>query len=275
MRLEVGDISRKSRSDRNAALIDAATTSVGHVIDGRTVQETPLNGRYFLDLALLAPGFGYAVPDVDSRLRPAAVLGALAINTAGNREETVNYMINGITLNNLVSSAILFQPSISTVQEFKIDNTTFSAEYGQSSGADCQRGDALGYQPIPRRAVRVPAQRRARCPQLLQLHFQRTAALQTQPVRRQPRRPIVRSRTFFFFSYEGLRQAQELNLNSVVLSDAERNSATDSVIAKLVELIPRPNFIDSAGTPRFVGSAPGPVNIDQWAHRHQSHAQSK
>ena len=36
------------------------------------------------------------------------------------------------------------------------------------------------------------------------------------------------------------------------------------MIAKLVELIPRSNFIDSAGTPRFVGSAPGPVNLDQW-----------
>ena len=44
-------------------------------------------------------------------------------------------MINGITLNDLVFSAILFQPSISTVQEFKIDNSTLSAEYGQSSGA--------------------------------------------------------------------------------------------------------------------------------------------
>jgi hypothetical protein len=62
-------------------------------------------------------------------------LGALAINTAGNREETVNYLVNGITLNNLVFSSIEFQPSISTVQEFQMDNSTMRAEYGQSSGA--------------------------------------------------------------------------------------------------------------------------------------------
>jgi hypothetical protein len=62
-------------------------------------------------------------------------LGALAINTAGNREETVNYLVNGVTLNNLVFSSIEFQPSISTVQEFKMDNSTMSAEYGQNSGA--------------------------------------------------------------------------------------------------------------------------------------------
>src|SRR5947209_6611442 len=115
------------------ALIDSATTSVGHVIDGRTVQEMPLNGRYFLDLALLAPGS--VTPSNGFSTTPSRGLGTLAINTAGNREETINYMINGITLNDLVFSAILFQPSISTVQEFKIDNSTFSAEYGQSSGA--------------------------------------------------------------------------------------------------------------------------------------------
>ena len=57
-----------------AALIDGATTSVGHVIDGRTVQEIPLNGRYFLDLALLVPG-RLRRRRVDSRLHPAVVWG--------------------------------------------------------------------------------------------------------------------------------------------------------------------------------------------------------
>ena len=49
--------------------------------------------------------------------------------------KAVNYMINGITLNDQIYSAIAFQPSIETIQEFKIDNSTFRAEYGQSSGA--------------------------------------------------------------------------------------------------------------------------------------------
>ena len=62
-------------------------------------------------------------------------VGSLAINTGGNREEMVNYLVNGITLNNLTFSSISFQPSINTIQEFKVDNSTFSAEYGQSAGA--------------------------------------------------------------------------------------------------------------------------------------------
>ena len=76
--------------------------------------------------------------------------------------------------------------------------------------------------------------------------------------------PIIKKKLFFFFSYEGLRQRQGLNLNSVVLSDAQRASVTDPVIAKLVDLIPRANFVDSSGTPRFISSASAPVNVDQW-----------
>jgi hypothetical protein len=76
--------------------------------------------------------------------------------------------------------------------------------------------------------------------------------------------PIVRNRTFFFFSYEGLRQAQQVDLDSLVLSDAERRSATNALVAQLIALIPQSNIIDSAGASRFVGSAPAPVNADQW-----------
>ena len=36
------------------------------------------------------------------------------------------------------------------------------------------------------------------------------------------------------------------------------------MIAKLIELIPRANFVDSSGTPRFIGSATAPVDVDQW-----------
>ena len=132
--LEVGDISQEVTVTSDGNLVERTTVSVGHVIDQRMVQEIPLNGRYFLDLGLLVPG-SVTPPQNGFSAIPVRGSGAFAINTAGNREETVNYMINGITLNNLRFSSISFQPSISTVQEFKVDNSTFSAEYGQSSGA--------------------------------------------------------------------------------------------------------------------------------------------
>ena len=97
VRLEVGDLSDAVTVKSQMPLIDRATTSVGHLIDGRTVQEAPLNGRYFLDLAVLAPGSITASQNGFSTT-PSRRLGALAINTAGNREETVNYLVNGVTL---------------------------------------------------------------------------------------------------------------------------------------------------------------------------------
>src|SRR5262245_53111495 len=130
----IGNVSQQVIVTSNAALSDRASISVGQVIDQKTVQEIPLNGRYFLDLGLLIPG-SVTPSQSGFSTTPSRGVGALAINTAGNREETVNYMINGITLNNLAFESISFQPSISTIQEFRVDNSTFSAEYGQTSGA--------------------------------------------------------------------------------------------------------------------------------------------
>ena len=197
---------------------------MGHVIDGRTVQEIPLNGRYFLDLAVLVPG-SVTPPQNGFSTAPMRGLGALAINTAGNREETVNYMINGITLNDLLSAASSFQPSINTVQEFKIDNSTFSAEYGQSSGAVVNVATRSGTNEFHGELFEFLRNDALDARNFFNFDFQRAAALQTQPVRRPTwAARSSRSKTFFFFSYEGLRQEQDLDLNSVVLSDAQRRS---------------------------------------------------
>ena len=60
--------------------------------------------------------------------------GSFGLNTAGNREDTVNFMINGINLNDMAQNQITFQPSINTVQEFKAD-TQLSAQSTCNSGA--------------------------------------------------------------------------------------------------------------------------------------------
>src|SRR5712692_7898237 len=132
--LEIGALEQKVNITAETPVIESATISVGTVINQRTVQEIPLNGRHFVDLGLLIPGS--VVPPQNGFLTaPLRGQGSFGLNTAGNREDTVNFMINGINLNDQVQNQITFQPSINTVQEFKIDNSTFSAEYGRSSGA--------------------------------------------------------------------------------------------------------------------------------------------
>ena len=274
VRLELGDVSQEITVKPQAALIDRATTSVGHVIDGRTVQEIPLNGRYFLDLAVLLPG-SVTAPQSGFSAAPSRGLGALAINTAGNREETVNYMINGITLNDLVFSSILFQPSIGAVQEFKIDNSTPSAEYGQSSGAIVNLATRSGGSQYHGELFEF-----LRNDALDARNFFTLNSTEPQPFKRNQfggnlGGPIIRNKTFFFFSYEGLRQAQQVDLNSLVLSDAERRSAANGVIAQLIELIPRSNTHRLRGDIAFRRFSSRARRCGSVGDGHQSHSQSE
>ena len=142
--LTVGNISQEVTVTAGAQLVERSTAYVGHVIGGRLVQEVPLNGRYFLDLGLLGPG-SVTPPQNGASTAPIRGSGSFAVNTAGNREESVNYLVNGITLNSQWFNSINFQPSISSVQEFKVDNSTFSAEYGRAPAPSSilQRAPAL------------------------------------------------------------------------------------------------------------------------------------
>lgn len=262
--LQVGDVSQAVTVTTTASdLIERATISVGSVIDRERVQTLPLNGRYFLDLGLLAPG-SVTPPQGAFSSAPIRGLGSFSITTAGNREETTNYVINGITLNNLTNSSITFQPSIGAVQEFKVDNSTLSAEYGQSSGAVVNIATRSGANEFHGELFEF-----FRNDALDARNFFTFTSNQPPPFKRnqfggQLGGPIVKDKVFFFSSYEGLRQRQLLNVNSLVLSDVQRSAATAPVIVKLLPLIPRANFIDSSGTSRFVGSARALVDTDQW-----------
>ncbi len=261
--LGVGDLAQEVIVTSTGSMVERATVSVGHVIDRRMVQDVPLNGRYFLDLGLLVPG-SVTPPQGAFSSSPMRGLGSLAINTAGNREESVNYIVNGITLNNQTFSSISFQPSISSVQEFKVDNSTFTAEYGQSSGAIVNIATRSGGNEFHGELFEF-----FRNDALDARNFFNFTSSEAPPFKRNQfggriGGPIIKNRTFFHFSYEGLRQRQGLDLNSLVLSDAERSRVTNPVVLKLIELIPRANFVDSSGTARFIGSATAPVNVDYW-----------
>src|SRR5471030_3038347 len=88
-------------------MIEDNPVSVGTVIDQRTVQEIPLNGRHFVDLALLIPGT--VTPPANGFLTaPLRGQGSFAFNSAGGREDSVNYMINGVNLSDPVQNQITF-----------------------------------------------------------------------------------------------------------------------------------------------------------------------
>src|SRR6202023_310083 len=118
----------------DAAIIETTTNSMGQVIDEKTVQEIPLNGRHFTDLSLLTPGT--ITPPANGFLSaPLRGQGSFGINTAGQREDTTNWRVNGINLIDQLQNQITFERPIDTLAEYKIDNSAFPAEYGRNSGA--------------------------------------------------------------------------------------------------------------------------------------------
>ena len=279
--LEVGDVSENITVTADAPVIESTTTSVGTVINQRTVQEIPLNGRHFVDLGLLIPG-SVTPPQNGFLTAPLRGQGSFGLNTAGGREDTVNFMINGINLNDMVQNQITFQPSINTVQEFKADNSTFSAEYGRNSGAivniatrsgtndfhgeffEFLRNDALDArnffnfcppgQSVCKSQGKPPFKRN-------QFGFNIGGPIYL-PRFGEGGSPFGykgKNKTFFFFSYEGLRQRQGLTLpTTAVPTDAQRAAVTDPAVQKLLALIPH------SSTGFTSGSATAPVNIDQW-----------
>ncbi|MFL6285803.1 MAG: carboxypeptidase regulatory-like domain-containing protein [Pyrinomonadaceae bacterium] len=272
--LTVGNVSQEITVTSDTAVVETATTSVGTVINQRTVQEIPLNGRHFVDLGLLIPG-SVTPPQNGFLTAPLRGQGSFAINTAGNREDTVNFQINGVNLNDMVQNQITFQPSINTVSEFKADNSTFSAEYGRNSGAIVNIATRSGtnafhgelFEFLRNEALDARNFFDARKPPFKRNQFGfAVGGPLLLPHFGEGGSPIGydgKNRTFFFFSYEGLRQRQGLTLNTDVLSDAQRAAATNPTTRRLLDLIPRANATGANGTPRFVGSGTAPVNIDQ------------
>ena len=275
--------------ESTASQIETQTMTVGQVIGSNTVQELPLNGRHFLDLTTLTPG-GVVAPTAGSLTATSRGLGANSFITAGNREDSVNFQINGINLNDISQNQITFQPSIVTTSEFKINNSTFSAEYGRSSGsivnvstrsgADKFHGDVFDYFRNEALDARNYFNR----------NFNPSTGLpivglpgEKAPLKRNNfgadvGGPIWKGHTFFFASYEGLRQHQGILQNSTVLSNSATtsvNSAGQTVYSpnqraaiaaagspaanKLMALIPLPNSGNN-----YVAFTPGPVQIDQF-----------
>ena len=258
-----------------AAAIEAGTITVGQVIDNTAVQDLPLNGRHFLDLTVLTPG-GVVAPTAGSLTSPSRGLGANSFITAGNREDSVNFQINGVNLNDISQNQITFQPSINTTSELKINNSTFSSEYGRSdgsivtvatrSGTDHFHGEVFDYfrneALDARNYFNRPDNVTTGAP--LPAGSGRKAPLKRDNFGASAGGPIWKGHTFFFASYEGLRQHQGILQNSLVFTPAEQqtiqgNAANEPIAAALAALVPSPN---SGGT-NYVSFTPGPVQIDQ------------
>ena len=222
--LQPGAVSETVEVTSHAPVLQSQDASVGQVVDQRTINDVPLNGRNFTFLAQLAAGVN--TPQADTRGNAAS--GAFTAN--GNRPAQNNYMLDGIdnnsdTVDFLNGTNFVVLPPVDAIQEFKVDTSGFSAEYGRSGAAvlnatiksgtnqfhgaawEFFRNDKLDAADYFEDANHIPKG------ELRQNQFGGMIG-----------GPVLKNKVFFFADYEGLRRIQGTVLQGSVPTDAERAS---------------------------------------------------
>ncbi|MGH9398202.1 MAG: carboxypeptidase regulatory-like domain-containing protein, partial [Terriglobia bacterium] len=205
--LRVGQITQTVTVNAGGVqLLETQTSSAGMVIQQRPIVQLPLNGRNFMQLAVLVP----TVSPILSGNSPATSWtglgsGGASTSVAGMRESNVSYLLDGIETRNARFGSEDLHPSIDALQEFKMQTDAFSAEFGRSSaivnmdlksGTNQFHGDAFEF-------VRNSAldandfffnSHNLPIPHYAQNDFGATFG-----------GPVRHDKTFFFLSYEGFR----------------------------------------------------------------------
>lgn len=286
--LEVGAVSEVVQVEAAGIAVQTTTSTLGKVVEEKQILELPLSGRNFTSLGLLTPGVttrGQSTTDASYVVH-------------GQRQDANNFQLDGVANVSLGGNTVQARPNVDAVQEFKIQTSNFSAEFGRNSGSVVQvvtksgtntfrgsgwefhRNDA--FQARNYFATSDP-------PPLKQNQYGVTLG-----------GPITlpgysgRNRSFFFGSFEGFRLARGLTRQTVVATQQERNgdfSFLNRVILdpltgqpfpnnqipadrispaakKLLELMPLPNIPGAA--PRqnnFVSSPTQNTDFDQYMLR--------
>ncbi len=137
--LKVGQVSEVLEVTAAAPMLQSEASSLGTVVSEKLVNQLPLNGRNFIQLATLSPGvngvgFG-AGGTIMSGTRPDDRRPGTEIFSNGNREGSNNFLYDGIDNNERLTLSIVLRPAVEAVREFKIQTNMYSADVGRNSGA--------------------------------------------------------------------------------------------------------------------------------------------
>jgi hypothetical protein len=124
--LEVGSVSETVTVQDAPSVINSETPEKGEVIVQKQVQELPLNVRDFTDLAKLVPGI-YQRPTDDDQGQGLA--------SAGTRTDSTNFILDGVANRSDRNGSVGVNTSVDSIQEFKVSTSTYSAELGRLAGA--------------------------------------------------------------------------------------------------------------------------------------------
>src|SRR5574341_519821 len=273
--LQTGDVKEVVNVTGEAPLINESP-AVATTVDRQFVENLPLNGRSFQSLISLTPGVALTT------VTGGGEQGQFTVN--GQRPDTNYFTVDGVSANiGLSPNTSLGQQaggtlpggavtggtnslvSVDALQEFKIQTSTYAPEFGRQPGAQVQiltrsgvndfrgavfeyfRNDALDANDWFANANRLPR------PALRQSDFGGVLG-----------GPIIKDRTFFFFSYEGLRlRLPQTAIVDVPSSAARQDPRASVAVRQLLNAFPRPNGPHrNGGFAQFAASYSNPSNLD-------------
>src|ERR1700730_15922636 len=218
--LKPGSIIETVRVAAEAAQVQTVNATLSATVTGGPIQNLPLNGRNTLDLALTQPGVMPIADDIGTYgTSNGGSNGFGGISVAGGRGDSVTYLLDGGLNNRTTSNQVVFNPNPEAVEEFRLLENNYTAEYGRNGGGtisvvlksgtnsvhgslfDYLRNDALNANDFFDNARHNPR------PVLKRNQFGGTVG---GPITI-PRLLDGKDRFFFFFGYQGQRQTATVN----------------------------------------------------------------
>src|ERR1700687_4939439 len=248
--LRIGSMATTVTVEAGAPIINTESAAVSTVVDRQFVENLPLNGRSFHTLLALTPGVTITKTTVNSQ-------GQFSVN--GQRANANYFMIDGVSANTAASTndgpnqhAAGTLPgfsvaggssnlvSVDAVQEFRVQTSTFAPEYGRMPGGQISILTRSGTKDFHGAAFEYLRN------DVLDANdwFANNRGLSKPPVRQNDfggvfGGPIIKNRTFFFFSYEGLRLRLPFTVTAQVPSLQARQVATGA-LQQLMNAFPLP-----------------------------------
>ena len=218
--LAVGAVDQSIEIRAETPLLDTSTSSIGQVVQNKSILELPLNGRDYQQLAVLTAG---------TRPPAASPVAHSDFSANGARPLNNNFLLDGVDNNSYVLDLQSFSsqsvaPSIDALQEFKVQNNNFSAEFGRYGGAVINATLKSGTNDLHGTVFEF-----LRNNALDANNFFNNIAGRSLPAFRQNQfggtagGPLIRNKLFLFGSYQGTRIAQGVTFISTVPTDAQRN----------------------------------------------------
>ena len=222
--LEVGGMEEIVEIQAETPLLQTSSSDLGTTVVEEQIKSLPLNGRNFVVLTRTAPGVTRGNPggNIDGA-GSLAWRASASFSANGQRPRDNNYMLDGVDNNETWLQTVVIFPSVDALDEFKLQTSTYSAEFGRSLGGvvnlqiksgtneyhgsvfEFLRNDAFDANNwFNNRAGRDK-------PDFSQHQFGATLG-----------GPIIKDRTFFFADYQGLRITSGLSYLSTVPSDKMR-----------------------------------------------------